>query len=190
MGHKVLVVDDDHHILDMVANSLFDEPYTVITAESAEKALSILEKEPVDLILSDEMMPGMPGSDLLAIVREKYPDTVRMMFTSTPSLALAIKAINEGHVYHFFAKPVKAVDLIVNIRQALSHKDLMEVSRRMLKEFKKQKAVLKQMEEVHPGISTVEKDETGAIVIDESDSVDWDELVEEINEELERIKGP
>jgi DNA-binding NtrC family response regulator len=185
MPHKVLIVDDDHHILEMVANALFNEPYTVITAESAEEALALLDEEPVDLILSDEMMPGMPGSDFLAIVRKKYPDAVRMMFTSTPTLELAIKAINDGHVYHFFEKPVKAVDLIVNIRRALSHKDLLAVSRLMLKEFKKQKALLKHLEEVHPGISRVERDESGAIVIDEGDRVDWDELVKEINEELE-----
>ena len=124
MQHAVLVVDDEPDVRDMLTQALSREPYEVLCADSAEEALDIIAREPVDVVLSDEKMPGMSGTEFLAIVRRQYPDTIRMILTGHASLESAIHAINEGEIYRFFTKPCNMVDLMVTIRQALKHKDL------------------------------------------------------------------
>lgn len=186
MPHRVLIVDDEPHVLEMISNSLADEPYTLITAQSADEALSILARGPVDLILADEVMPGASGSELLAIVRREYPDIIRMLFTAHASLELAIRAINEGRVFHFFTKPLRLTDLIMTVRQALRHKDFMVESRRILGVVRKQYAILRRLERKHPGITRVERNEDGAVIIDDTNYVSWHELVEEMYKEVER----
>jgi len=96
MEHKVLIVDDEPTITDLLKDALANEPYDILSAASAEEALPILDREQVDVVISDEKMPGMSGSEFLAIVRQEYPDTVRMILTGHGSLESAIRAINEG----------------------------------------------------------------------------------------------
>jgi len=73
-------------------DALANEPYDILSAASAEEALPILDREQVDVVISDEKMPGMSGSEFLAIVRQEYPDTVRMILTGHASLESAIRA--------------------------------------------------------------------------------------------------
>ena len=117
MNATILIVDDQALIRELLEDALNRESYTVLSASSAEQALAILETHPVDVVISDEVMPGMSGSDFLAVVRRKHPDTIRMMLTGHARIDAAIKAINEGEVYRFFTKPCNVVDLMVSIRQ-------------------------------------------------------------------------
>ncbi|MDA8412809.1 MAG: response regulator [Desulfobacteraceae bacterium] len=77
----LLFVDDEENVLHALSRIFIDENYTILTASSARKALEILEREPVHLIVSDHRMPVMSGAELLKIVREKYPETIRIMLT-------------------------------------------------------------------------------------------------------------
>ena len=124
MSHTVLLVDDEASLLAGLARTLRKEPYRILTAVSAEKALETLGATHVDVVISDQDMPGMGGADLLAEVRRVYPDTVRFMLTGKATLELAVRAINDGAVSRFFVKPCNPVDLAATIRQALQHKDL------------------------------------------------------------------
>jgi two-component system probable response regulator PhcQ len=119
--------------------------------------------------VSDEQMPGMSGSEFLAIVRKQYPHTIRMILSGQASLEAAVRAINEGEVYRFFLKPCNPTDLILTIRQALTHKRLEEQSRRLLREFQKQAAVLAKLNHKGPDLLRLDTDEQGALVIDDSD---------------------
>lgn len=148
--------------------ALRKEPYEILTANSAEEALRLLEKKPVDVVVSDEQMPGMSGSDFIAVVRRKYPDTVQMLLTGHASLEVAVRAINVGEVYRFFTKPFDPVDLAVSIHQALRHKDLIVQSRRLLRKVRSQAAVLRELESSNPGITQVRRDADGSIVVDET----------------------
>lgn len=123
MKHTVLLVDDDPAVLDGLARALHREPYRILRAASADEAAQILSSEPVDLIVCDEQMPGMPGSEFLARVAREYPDVMRIMLTGNPSLPAALRAINEGRIYHFFTKPCNEIDLALTIREALELKD-------------------------------------------------------------------
>ncbi len=130
MPHRVLFVDDEPSVLAGLRRALHKEPYQVLCATSAAEALRLMAETPVDAVISDEQMPGMSGSELLAEVRRRYPETVRMMLTGNASLNTAIRAINEGAVYRFFTKPCNELDLATTIRHALEQKDLIEENRR------------------------------------------------------------
>ena len=167
MAYTLLVVDDVPSVLMMIRDAMASEPYRIRTAQSGEEALKILSREPVDVIITDEKMPGMSGSDLLAEVRNRYPDTVRMMLTGNATLASAIRAINEGEIYRFFTKPCNIVDLRVSIRQALERKELIRENRRLSRLVKRQSDALDVLEQQCPGITDVKRDADGAIIIEE-----------------------
>jgi DNA-binding NarL/FixJ family response regulator len=103
---KVLLVDDDEAVLSALQDALHREPYEVLTTRSGEEALSLLKRTPVDVVVSDEEMPGITGSELLAVVRDKHPETTRLLLTGRATLDSAIRAINEGQVYQYVTKPV------------------------------------------------------------------------------------
>jgi DNA-binding NtrC family response regulator len=122
----VLFVDDEVAILEILRRSLLNESYVVITADSAAKALDILANTLVDVVVSDERMPGMLGSKLLGCVHDAYPNIVRIILTGEAGPPAAVRAINEGSPYRFLSKPVSADELARTIRQALHTKRVLE----------------------------------------------------------------
>ncbi len=167
MQHSVLIVDDEPVITDLFENAFSKEPYSLLTAGSAEEALAMMAREQVDVVISDEKMPGMSGSEFLSIVRQKFPETIGMILTGHATLESAIRAINEGEVYRFFTKPCNVIDLAMTIRQALKYKDLMKESKRLLEMVRRQSTFIKDLEEQYPGITRVRRDARGAIIIDD-----------------------
>jgi len=167
MTHTILVVDDQELLLDILKETLQREPYQIFCAASAGEALSILSRQPVDVIISDDKMPGMSGTELLAVVRKKYPESIRIILTGHADFNSALLAINKGEVYRFFTKPPNLVELTATIRQALQQKDLLKENRRLMDTVRKQSLSIKTMEKRYPGISKVKRDPGGAIIIDE-----------------------
>lgn len=119
---KVLFVDDEVRILRSLSRSLSDEPLTVLTAESGEKALQILRNERVDIVVSDQRMPGMKGSELLGEVRRLYPDVCRVMLSGHADMDAALQAINEGRISKFLLKPVASQELVAAIHEVLDER--------------------------------------------------------------------
>ena len=167
MENTILIVDDQELIRDLLEDALNREHFTVLSAASAEQALLVLENHPVDVVISDEVMPGMAGSDFLAIVRKRYPDTIRMILTGHARLDSAIKAINEGEVYRFFTKPCNVVDLMVSIKQGLNQKELEKENRRLLSLVKQKTASEASLKEKYPELFEVKRDAGGAVIIDD-----------------------
>lgn len=182
MQHTVLLVDDDPNVLAGLSRSLRKEPYRLRTASNAEDAWLALSREPVDLIVADQEMPGLSGVELLSRVRKAHPSVVRFVLTGRATLGVALKAINDGSVSRFFTKPCNEVDLKAAVREALQQKDLMEQSWRLLKKTKQQSALIDQLEEQNPGITRVERDTSGAIVLE--DPPDIDTFLDEIRREV------
>jgi len=183
MHHKVLFVDDESHILDGLRRLLHQEGYEILTATSGAEALAILEETSVDVVVSDQEMPMMTGVELLSKVKEHYPDIARFIFTGKATLDIAIEAINKGAISHFFTKPCREVSLRYTIRQALEYKDLIVEAKRLLKTVKQQKVLLEELEEKTPGISRLNRDQDGALLISE-DSISSNQLLKEIRREL------
>jgi len=142
MSHTVLLVDDDANVLAGLTRILRKEPYAILTAQTAEEAARLLETRPVDLIVCDEHMPGMSGTEFLARVASEHPDTIRIVLTGHPSLPAALRAINEGKVYQFFTKPCNEIDLAITIRRALEQKELMARTRELLEVTKRQSVLI------------------------------------------------
>jgi two-component system probable response regulator PhcQ len=183
MPHKVLFVDDEPHVTDSLRRALRKEPYDVLSAHSADEALRVLARESVDVVVSDEKMPGMPGSEFLAMVCKLYPETIRIILTGQASMEAAIRAINQGEIYRFLTKPCNEADLAFTIRQALQLKDLMVISRRLWEKTKRQSSILQELEREHPGITRVKRDSTGAIIMDDDTDDDFDALIDQFEKQ-------
>ena len=159
MPPKILIVDDQPVVLDVLKNALSRGPYTVKCAQSASEALQLMENEQVDVVISDERMPGMPGSEFLSLVRQRYPTTVRIILTGHASLESAIRAINEGEIYRFLTKPCNYRDLHDTVQAALAHRAKGIQSERHY-------SFLEDLEKEAPGITRVKRDAQGVVIID------------------------
>jgi len=166
----ILLVDDEPNVTDALKRAFRHEPYDLLTATSAFAAQQILERQHVDVVVSDEQMPGMSGSKFLSSVRKQFPHTIRMILSGQASLEAAVRAINEGEVYRFFLKPCNPTDLIFTIQQALSHKRLEEQSRRLLRKYQQQSALLAKLNHNGSDLLRLDTDEQGAVVLDETDA--------------------
>jgi len=138
----------------------------MLTAESAQEGMAVLEKEVVDVIITDENMPGISGTELLRLVKERYPDTVRIMLTGLTDIEVAKNAINNGEIYRFFNKPWDDFELVVSVRYALKEKLVEQENARLKSIVKTHEETFKQLEEQYPGITQKRVAEDGAIIID------------------------
>ena len=180
--YSILFVDDEPNVTAALKRAFRREPYEVLSANTAQEGLDILSKREIDVVVSDEQMPEMSGSEFLTVVCEKHPQTIRMILTGQASLSAAIRAINEGEVYRFFTKPCNEIDLKSTIRSALQQRELELQARRLLQSHRKQSAALEELERVNPGITAVEVDGEGAIVLDLEG--DTEELLKELAREV------
>jgi adenylate cyclase len=122
MNPSILIVDDEPLIRQALVRALSGENYELLQAPGGQEALDILQKRGVDLILSDLVMPGMDGLELLKHARVVRPDALRIVLTGHADLDMAVRAINDGAVYRFLLKPWDSFDLRVMIKLALRHR--------------------------------------------------------------------
>lgn len=122
MKPTVLFVDDDPEVPEAIGRLLRREGWKVLSAGDASSALEVLARERVDVIVSDECMPGLPGSALVTHVRRGWPDVVRILLTGHPSPPAIERAMGAGDVFRFLTKPCSAVDLFFTIQGALRAK--------------------------------------------------------------------
>ena len=102
--YTVLFVDDEPRITSAL-RAIFRKEYNVLIANSGADALPILANQNVDVIVSDQRMPEMLGNELLAIVSQKYPQTMRILLTGFMDKQAIVNSINDGEVYRFINKP-------------------------------------------------------------------------------------
>jgi two-component system cell cycle response regulator len=117
----LLVVDDDAFMREVLVDALEGEPWRILSAGSAEEALALLAREPVEVVLSDQCMPGMQGTELMARVSRDYPRTVRLILSglSAPADVEAIeRACAAGQVDRHLTKPWAAGALREDLRAA------------------------------------------------------------------------
>jgi two-component system cell cycle response regulator len=117
---SVLLVDDDPFMLAVLGEMLAGEPYRLLSAPSGTEALALLGRESVDVILCDQSMPGMSGTEVLAEVAARHPHTVRLMITGQQDLAEIEAALQSGVADAHYAKPVSAASLRAHLAQAVA----------------------------------------------------------------------
>jgi len=163
----VLFVDDEDNVLNALRRILRKEKYAVYFCRSVEAAKEMLAKNEIDVVVSDHLMPSMNGLSFLKLVKKLYPDVIRVLLTGHADLQMAIEAINEGEVFRFLTKPWNELDLKVSLRQIIDFVELRRENQVLQDTVQKQRALIEKMNQEHPGIFRVERDETGAIVLDE-----------------------
>lgn len=165
--HTILLVDDEPFVLNALERTLKLDGYRVIKCSDPNEALEVLRAEEVDVIISDHLMPGMKGLDLLREAKKLRPEAIRILLTGHADLQLAMKAINEGEVYRFFTKPWDDATLRLDVRLALENRELRREKERISKELDQKSQILAELEAQYPGITKVKRTATGAVVIDD-----------------------
>ena len=127
----LLLVDDEENILNSLKRLLRRSGYRVLTATSAELGLRLLGENRIDVVISDQRMPGMPGVEFLRRVKDIHPDTVRMMLSGYTDLQSVTDAINEGAIYKFLTKPWDDEQLCANIEEAFRRKEMAVDNKRL-----------------------------------------------------------
>jgi adenylate cyclase len=116
---KILVVDDEPDNLDLLYRTFYRE-YKVLRATSGPAALELLAKEgDISVIISDQRMPMMSGTEFLSLTATKYPDIIRIILTGYTDVEDLVEAINAGKVFKYVTKPWEAEELKAVVRQAL-----------------------------------------------------------------------
>ena len=123
MSKSILIVEDEETLRESIKRIFAKEGYVVDGAESAEKALALLETNSYDVIVSDIILPGMDGIEMLIKVREQLPDQIVIVVTAYASLDTSIKALRAG-AYDYIMKPIIHEEIKQIVRNALRQKSL------------------------------------------------------------------
>jgi len=127
----LLLVDDEESILLSLRRMLRRDGYVIHLANGGAEGLAVLEREPIGVIVTDQRMPGMSGSEFLVKVRERFPDTVRMVLSGYTELDTITDAINNGAIYKFLTKPWDDELLRGHIAEAFSRYEMKSENARL-----------------------------------------------------------
>ncbi|XOZ32886.1 response regulator [Halomonadaceae bacterium KBTZ08] len=172
----IAVIDDEPDILNALVRLFRQRDWITVTCDDARKAHSELKHHQLDLIISDYRMPGMDGVSLLNQFKQSHPDALRIVLSGQADLEGVIKAVNDSEVYRFILKPWSNDDLLITLDKALRYKEmalenrrLAETVRRQQRALENQKKELDRLESEVPGITQVERDEDGFIVLSDEE---------------------
>jgi DNA-binding NtrC family response regulator len=120
---KILIVDDNPEILEVIADVLTDAGYFVDTASDGARAIRDIDAEPYDLVITDLRMPEIDGMMVLRHIIDRSPDTLCIMLTAYGTIESAVEAIKAG-AFHYITKPVKSGEILMVVEKALRYKHL------------------------------------------------------------------
>ncbi|WP_293341376.1 GAF domain-containing protein, partial [Microcoleus sp. CAWBG58] len=139
---KLLIVDDEPDNLDLLYRT-FHRDYKVLRAESGPAALEILAKEgEVAVIISDQRMPKMSGTEFLSLTAAQYPDVIRIILTGYTDVEDLVEAINAGKVFKFVTKPWDAEELRALVSQAVDTHNVLKARTNELRRALSQESLL------------------------------------------------
>lgn len=118
MEKTILLVDDEENVLKSLTRLLRQDGYTILTATSGRDGLKLLDQHPVQVIISDQRMPLMTGSEFLFLVKKKFQDTVRIILSGYSDFDSVVEAINQGSIYKFLNKPWDDQQIREEVRKA------------------------------------------------------------------------
>ena len=125
---RILVVDDEETVRDVLGHLLGEAGHQVTTVESAEEGLAALQRDPFDLIVLDLMLPGMSGLEMLRAVKARDPEQAVLMVTAFGSVETAVQAMKEG-AFNYLSKPFRHDEVLVTVRNALNQRELLSENR-------------------------------------------------------------
>src|SRR3990170_5186528 len=148
---SILIVDDDELVLSSLRGVFsLQTDYQVVEANDPVKAIELVERTPLDIVISDFLMPQMNGIDFLKQVRRLQPDAIRLVLTGYADKENAIKAINDVGLYHYLEKPWDNEALLSIVRNGLKEKSLRKMLAEKVKELdtlvSRQEAIKRELE--------------------------------------------
>ena len=184
---NVLYVDDMQTNL-ILFQATFEKDYNIITCESANKALEVLKSQEIQVLITDQRMPEMTGTELLGIVAREFPEIRRFLLTAYTDFETVIEAVNKGHIHGYINKPIQAEEVRTTINNSLEVYYLREKNKRIMKELELANNELINLEEVRTEVLKMITREIrsplnrimGTIHM-LKDKIESDELVEVVN---------
>jgi len=147
MTYKIMIVDDEPANL-RVLERLFRPDYQVVTAASGAEALVLLNQHDVALLISDQRMPAMTGTDLMTRTVAIRPHMVKILLTGYTDVGALIEALNSGLVYRYLTKPWNNDDLRLTVSRALQHYEVVKTKHLLGMENQRLRARLKEISEI------------------------------------------
>ena len=142
---KILCVDDEASVLSSLKRVLRGESYQFFSASCARDGIFLLEREPIDIVISDMRMPEVNGAEFLSDVASQYPDCARILLTGYSDIESTIKAVNEGQIHRYIQKPWNNEDLLLTIDQTVERVRLQSENIRLLSQVEQQNQLLRDM---------------------------------------------
>ncbi|HEX5354850.1 MAG TPA: EAL domain-containing protein [Aquabacterium sp.] len=173
----LLLVDDEANILASLKRLLRRQGYNILTANSGKEGLDRMQEAAVDVIISDQRMPGMTGVDFLRQAKALYPDTMRIVLSGYTELQSITDAINEGSIYKFLTKPWDDELLKAQIDEAFRQKEMQDDNRRLSQRVKDMNA---ELEKANARLSSLVQEQDAKIERDEAQLLVSHEVLESI----------
>ncbi len=191
---NILIIDDEEVLQDILTVLIRKEGHTPITAGTGEEGLAVLEREEIDLILLDLMLPGMHGMEVLRQVRQRNTEVVVVVITAFSSIESAIEAMREG-AFHYIPKPFKNEEVLLTIRKGLEQRRLTSENRSLREQLRQRFAFdnilgkSKPMQQVYELIQLAAPAKSNILILGESGT--GKELVAKaIHHHSRRADGP
>lgn len=143
----ILCVDDEPSIINALRRLFRREGYRFLSAASGQEGLKILKANEVQIVVSDQRMPEMSGTEFLARVKETNPDALRIVLTGYIDIDSITESINKGHIYKFFLKPWNDQNLKLEIKQAFEQHELIQANKQLANTVVKQNELLSSINE-------------------------------------------
>jgi YesN/AraC family two-component response regulator len=153
-NYTVLFVDDEPFILSALTRLFHKDHMTILTASSGNEAMEIVQSREIQVLLTDNLMPGMSGIELARRVKDSSPNTVRVLMSGYSDIDAVLKALNIGEVFRFLLKPWTDMDMKTTVHLALAQYRLMEQNRELLAELETAKQLLQIIQDDYPEIFT------------------------------------
>lgn len=147
---RLLIVDDEEEVRAALRHVLEADGYEIVDVSDGPAALTLLQTQPFQVVISDQIMPSMSGIDLLKLVRVRHPDVVRIMLTGDRDPETTLRSINESEVYRFLRKPWNNRDLRTIVHFAFEVARLQQENRRLIDLGRRQRDVRKKMSATDP----------------------------------------
>ena len=145
MQRRLLVVDDEDDVRSALRRVLESDGYEIEEAADGAAALTMLQARPFQVVISDQIMPGLSGVDFLKLVRVRHPGVVRIMLTGDKDPETTLRSINESEVYRFIRKPWNNRDLRTMLHFAFEVARLQEENRQLIELGRRQRDVRKKL---------------------------------------------
>ncbi|HEX6202983.1 MAG TPA: sigma-54 dependent transcriptional regulator [Thermoanaerobaculia bacterium] len=132
---NILIVDDEEVLQDVLTSLIRREGHATWSATTGEEGLAVLEREEIDLVVLDLMLPGMSGREVLRQIRRRDPEQVVVVITAYSSIEGAIEAMREG-AFHYIPKPFKNEEVLLTLRKGLEQRRLASENRSLRQQLK------------------------------------------------------